>query len=937
MIGKRMPKRRDGASVVRQVTQLAAYIDRDVNAQDRGDVVARGQLNLITDVRSDQVAEMAATAMGAPTARSPIEHLVLSWRAGEQPTVRQIEQGLAILLEETGLRGHQVLWTQHLGASGNAHVHALISRVAPDADKPTRVAFFHRAIGRAVAQIEHVQGWQREPGAHHEVFEDRSIGEQHVDRYRTAGRPAPGLQPHRSLPGARGPHQHDRALEDHPGGERRGRSDRDDHRWSGPRLEPPQADHGAVAGHVGRTTETGGRPHGAAPAGRRDPPRSHAGNSHSQIARTLAAVRLRRAAASEPAARPQISSLQQGSRPELSEAMAAARDDRATTPADPVAALAARRLAEIRMRLAHRAQGTKLVLARRIGPGDALPAGAARAEIYRGEESAARRVIEVVGPIATKASSWAALHAALDEHQIIYEAKGSGAVIVVDGIRVKASTCRAASRTRLEKRLGAFEPRSKGVGHQPSPDNQSADAVLHSLRPAPGTDPALFGLARRQEMAASSARSAYDDAYPMLNFAPLLKAAVVGPAPRAAPSARSLAMRAGQPLPRLAPIRQPSHGASVTGPLELYHAALQADLYRVVTERRSPRARGKGDEVFAQDPDLLRQLTPCPMAEIALGWKAMERAGGPGAKVHLSPISTDRHHLMLSGLAKAQVDALVASGFAPALVLDKSDGSHEVVLTTPNEGRPYEQAALAEASEDLRFSLGVARSPYGLRIDDPDHPDTAVRNADGSARRVYAQILTATGAMCQRLGQRLALWIGNFARRYGLGPASQLDRGPSSDGEEQHADAPVYWAHRADLLARWQGRWPDPSRIDALIARRLRGTGHGEEAVATLITACAPMVPRIGRHAWTGYGRRAAGHAFRGDAQDSCWAFDRASPEMWLELERAARKREEANKPKSIPVAAPAVTLPPLVRASGKAKASEKRGVRRGSGNGNEM
>ncbi|MFC6792153.1 relaxase/mobilization nuclease domain-containing protein [Methylobacterium komagatae] len=207
-----MPKRRDGASVVRQVTQLAAYIDRDVNAQDRGDVVARGQLNLITDVRSEQVAEMAATAMGAPTARSPIEHLVLSWRAGEQPTVRQIEQGLAILLEETGLRGHQVLWTQHLGASGNAHVHALISRVAPDADKPTRVAFFHRAIGRAVARIEHVQGWQREPGAHHEVFEDRSIGEQHVDRYRTAGRPAPGLQPHRSLPGARGPHQHDRLL-----------------------------------------------------------------------------------------------------------------------------------------------------------------------------------------------------------------------------------------------------------------------------------------------------------------------------------------------------------------------------------------------------------------------------------------------------------------------------------------------------------------------------------------------------------------------------------------------------------------------------------------------------------------------------------------------------------------------------------------------------
>jgi hypothetical protein len=590
----------------------------------------------------------------------------------------------------------------------------------------------------------------------------------------------------------------------------------------------------------------------------------------------------------------------------------------------------------MRMRLAHRAQGTELVPARSIGPGDALPAGAARAEIYRGEESAARWVIEVVGPIATKASSWADLHAALDEHRIIYEARGSGAVIVVDGITVKASTCRAASRTRLEKRLGAFQPRSEGVGHQPSRDNQSADAVSHSLRPAPGTDPALFGLARRQEMAASSARSAYDAAYLMLNLAPLLKSAVVGPAPRAAPSARSLAMSAGQPLPRLAPIRQPSHGANLIGLLGLDHAALQADLYRVVAERRSPRVRGKGDEVLAQDPDRLMQLTPRPMAEIAMGWKAMERAGGPGATVHLSPISTNRHHVVLSGLAKSQVDDLVASGFAPALVLDKSDGSHEVVLTTPNEGRPYELAALAKVSEDLRFSLGVARCPYGLRIDDPDHPDTAVPNADGSTRRVYAQILTATGVICQKLGQRLALWIGMFARRYGLGAASQLGRGSRSDSAEQHADAPVYWAHRADLLARWQGRWPDPSRIDTLIARRLRGTGHGEQAVAELITACAPTVPRIGRHVWPGYGRRAAAHAFRGDAEDSCWAFDRASPEMCLEVEKAARKREKTIKPKSILVPALAVVLPPPVRASGKAKANEKRGTKRGNGNGNE-
>ncbi|MCV4820385.1 hypothetical protein OFM15_30360, partial [Escherichia coli] len=78
----------------------------------------------------------------------------------------------------------------------------------------------------------------------------------------------------------------------------------------------------------------------------------------------------------------------------------------AVTPA----ALATRRLAEIRMRLAHRAAASAPLLARSVEPSNALPAGAARAEVYRGEESAARRVIEIAGPIVTRSRSWADLH-----------------------------------------------------------------------------------------------------------------------------------------------------------------------------------------------------------------------------------------------------------------------------------------------------------------------------------------------------------------------------------------------------------------------------------------------------------------------------------------------------------------------------------------------
>lgn len=582
---------------------------------------------------------------------------------------------------------------------------------------------------------------------------------------------------------------------------------------------------------------------------------------------------------------------------------------RAVAAPTPEAA-AARLIAELGARQAHRAAAPRV--ARSVAPGDALPAGAARAEIYRGEESAARRVIEIAGPIVTQAASWDDLHARLAGHGLSYAAKGSGAVFIVDGLVLKASTCRAASRARLEARFGPFRPGARvsdPTMAKPSP------------RPAPGVDRALFTAARDARIAADAERVAYDAVYPELNGAPMLKTVLVGPAPRAAPSARALARRTGRALPRLAPVRRPDRaGVSLRGLLELYHAGVQADRYRVVAERPS-----------SPDPDRLVLLSPRPMTEVAQGWAALERAAGAEGTVYLEPVSDDRHHVVFSGLRVEQVARLRAAKFEPSLVLRTRSGRYGVVLTVPNEGRPYERAALAEVSEHLRLSIGVARERLGLRIDDPDPPDTTASGDDARPARIYAQVVFATGAQCVRLARLIRHRIGVFAKRFGLGPGSRLGRSPDRDGTEQHADgvaphadAPLYWAHRGDLLARWQGRWPDPSRVDALIARRLRGTGHDEAAVAGLITACAPMVPRIGRHAWAGYGRRAAAHAFRADADDSGWAFDRSTPAMWRELEQAVREREQAARKDRQPEQPMPPTMPDLPAVSAATPSRKK-------------
>ncbi len=84
---------------------------------------------------------------------------------------------------------------------------------------------------------------------------------------------------------------------------------------------------------------------------------------------------------------------------------------------------------------------------------------AADMEVHTGEKSAQRIGIETAAPIIKQAASWKELHARLAECGMRYERKGSGAVVHVGDVLVKASDIsRAASLMALQKRLGAYEP-----------------------------------------------------------------------------------------------------------------------------------------------------------------------------------------------------------------------------------------------------------------------------------------------------------------------------------------------------------------------------------------------------------------------------------------------------------------------------------------------
>jgi hypothetical protein len=121
------------------------------------------------------------------------------------------------------------------------------------------------------------------------------------------------------------------------------------------------------------------------------------------------------------------------------------------------------------------------------------PTSAARAmEQQTGTKSAQRIGIEDATPAIQQARNWRELHDNLAAAGMRYERKGSGAVIYVGNVAVKASdVSRAASLSALQKRLGAYQPaqeinRNEYNHHRVIDRNQATQQNLATLGKEPG-------------------------------------------------------------------------------------------------------------------------------------------------------------------------------------------------------------------------------------------------------------------------------------------------------------------------------------------------------------------------------------------------------------------------------------------------------------------
>ncbi|MDL2263161.1 relaxase/mobilization nuclease domain-containing protein [Synergistaceae bacterium OttesenSCG-928-I11] len=104
------------------------------------------------------------------------------------------------------------------------------------------------------------------------------------------------------------------------------------------------------------------------------------------------------------------------------------------------------------------------------------------AENLTGEQSAVRKAQNVLKGAITTLTSWDDLHALMHANGMEYTKKGSGAVITVGEIVVKASSVsRNLSLSKLEKTFGAYSPPNKNLRDSPQTTDISSRRPLDSI------------------------------------------------------------------------------------------------------------------------------------------------------------------------------------------------------------------------------------------------------------------------------------------------------------------------------------------------------------------------------------------------------------------------------------------------------------------------
>ncbi len=465
-------------------------------------------------------------------------------------------------------------------------------------------------------------------------------------------------------------------------------------------------------------------------------------------------------------------------------------------------------------------------------------------ENQTGTKSAERIGIEECAPIIRAAQTWAELHVRLAEIGVRFERKGSGAVIFVGGVAIKASSVgrdkRDCSLGALQKRLGPFEPALVAPQERlEQPINSEGKALRWDEYHVARTD---HYARKRQDITQQRARHL----------------------------AERDALRERQRTDRRNAFRGSwrGKGSRLNAARSLVAARHAAELAALrdqqAMERKELYRRYPG---FPSVEEWLR-LTGDPDLADAWRYRDYETAGFSGNS-HELPVPQDIRAFM----------AEIVGG--SVFYARTDDGDPAFVDIGPRVD------VLAETAEDaVVAAMQLATKKWGiLHVNGtPEYKELCIRLAIKHGFRLsnpgFQQKIEA--------GRQRS----NHRSWRAINRVHQVRAFPAVQGNDPYVS--IYRSHFDDIARRQLGKI-DLSRIDSMIAVRLRATNHSRSEIEEIIRKCAPMArSRPETRDWGAYASRAARYAF--------------GVEGSKKIQTASRLRKQLNRPDS------QVSIPSLVR-----------------------
>mgnify|MGYP005764584343 FL=1 len=316
-----------------------------------------------------------------------------------------------------------------------------------------------------------------------------------------------------------------------------------------------------------------------------------------------------------------------------------------------------------------------------------------------------------------------------------------------------------------------------------------------------------------------------------------------------------------------------------------YADAVNAERYRVTCIKMDEDG-GKKTFILDRKGGMTRGFSP---GELEAHMPEMLRFQRRGENIYYTPLSDDRHHILIDDMTRDSLKRLQEDGFRPAVVLESSPGNYQCLLTIPKLGTEFDRDVGNRITERLNREYGDKklcgcihphRAP-GFENRKPKH-----RREDGSFPQV--KLLFAERREC---GKALAL-----ARRIDREYAEATKKRQAEQRTFQTPDfspgdpAAAYYAHLENI--RRHLTIEDYSRVDAMIALRMRSNGHSRESVEETIRICAPTIreTQTGRN-WQRYAERTVNYAF-GPAGDRDLERNARYRELWGKVEGKEEKEQ---------------------------------------------